>query len=257
MIVTLLVFLAGTALAQDATVEPTSQSTSAPETSQSKSTVYGEIGMASMYHGWDVGGDFFKGRTFRGWTTWEYAFNKKLVGYVGFWGQLAPKAHPNSAEEVDQSAGIILNANASTSVTLEVANYKVNRLAVHKIGVVGAKTFRVGRLPVTLSDALTRFTTSRLDLLRGGVVNKTVLSTGGPISKHLTLSGSAGVGVDNGPFGLGGPAALLFLQGRIDRKLNEHWSIFVDLRHSHPLAGETIRKPITSGSGGLAFRFKL
>jgi len=245
----LILTLACAALAQDPSPSP-SPASSAPEKSASKTSVYGEIAVSTMYHGMDVGGDFCRCTSPRAWVSIERQFTPRFSGYVNFWGQNSK----SPADEFDSGGGFTFTLTGSTAFGLDVANFKVHKLSVRKVGFRASKSFE-GKVPLTLLDELTWFGTSQPQLLKGGVMNKVTLSARIPLPKDFTLSGGPSISVDNGPFALGGPAAMFFLQGRLQKVLNKHWSAFAAVKHSRPIAGETIRRPIYSGEFGLAFRY--
>lgn len=255
VLATLNILLAVVPVSAQKTVPSPSPSPAATnEEAEPKTSVYGEVAMSSMYHGFDLGGDFCRCKSTRGWFTLERKLNKRFTAYFGSWGQVAFSGAPGS-DEADVSGGLLIKVPRSTTLRIEVANYKVHDLSVRKLGLQIAKKFVVGKQPFSFSSELIRFSTSQKQRLKGGVVNRMSLSTSVALPGKLKLSGGPGLGIDNGPFGLGGPAALLFLSARLERPITKHWSIFGTGKHSRSIAGTTVRRPIYSGEFGLAFRY--
>jgi hypothetical protein len=250
---TVLCVLTGAAYAQDPSTSSPSP-TPTPATTESKTVVYGGMGITSMYQGMDVGGDFCRCVSPRFWMTVEHRANKRLSFAGGTWMQHAFNGK-QGADEIDTTGDLTFHIDPSASLRFEAANYKVHRLSVHKLGIQIAKDFHVGKRSFSFDNELKRFTTSKPQLLKGGLVDRMSLVTTFKLPHKLSVTAGPGFGVNNGPFGLGGPAALFFATANIERPLNDHWSFYATGRHSRPLAGETKRRPIYSGEVGMKFHF--
>ncbi len=242
----LVFFLAFSVNAQEETTEETS-----------KTNISGTIGVSSMYHDFEVGGDTFRGFVQNNSFTVERKLNKKVSVYGDFWGQYAlAKRHPNEAEEFYFGGGVVYNPRPTTTIDVYAGNSKLNHgINLQMFGVTVEQETSVGKVPLKFSNNFIAFKSSKPHELNGGVVNKTNVSSFVELRKKIKLTGEAGVGFDNGPLGFEGPATLLFFEGEVEREINKNWSAFFTLRHTRPIAGETLREPITSASFGLKFNF--
>ncbi len=229
----------------------------AAQAEEPKNAIYGEAACGSMYHGLDVGGNFFPGTVCKTWVNYDRQVTDKTRVSFGTWIQKAANApSPNDAEEIDASFSVTYAFTPKTSVTGTVANYTVHRMNIQKFGFTVAREFTIGKQPVTLTNETAAYTTTRPSLLKGGFVNRTEASTSFALTKSTALSGGIAVTGDNGPFGLGGPAMMGFANVRLDQQLTKRFGVFAAWKGSRPLAGNTVRGPLNSFEAGVTFRFE-
>lgn len=222
------------------------------QTEEKKNFVTAGVACGNNYHGMDVGGEFFTRSTCKGWGGYGRKIGKKTTAYVGVWGQRAIDApSPNGADEGDIEASVSYQATKKTSVTGYVANFYVPGLRITKYAGTVAKDFKVGKVPVTVSNDFIGYTTSKPKVANGGIVNKVKATTSRSFGK-TTVSGSLAVSADNGPFGYK-KAIMGFGTGRIEYALTKNVSAFVNARYSLPLTGNSGRRNVFSFDSGLSF----
>lgn len=227
------------------------------QTEEPKNAIYGEVSCGTMYHGFDVGGQFFPDPVCKTWVNYDRKVTNRTSVSFGTWMQKAANApSPNDAEEIDLSFSVTYAVTPKTSVMGSVANYTIHALNLQKFAVAVSREFTLGKQPITLSNETAAFTSTRPSLLKGGFVNRTEVSTSYALTKRTALSGGIAITGDNGPFGLGGPAMMGFANARIDQQLTKRFGIFAAWKGSRPLAGSTVRGPLNSFEAGISFRFE-
>lgn len=223
---------------------------------ETKNAVYGEIGCGNMYHGFDVGGSFYPSPTCKMWINFDRKIGKKFTVSVGTWMQRSAVEPPkNGADEIDAVVTLTYQINEKTSFTAYAGNYTVPNLNIQKFSGTVARNFSLKKVPLTFTNETALFTTTRPSVAKGGFVNKVGISTSRALTKTATVSGRIAASGDNGPFGLGGPAIIGFVNGRIEQKISKNFSLFLNARYSRPIVGNTNRVPIFSADSGVAFRF--
>lgn len=225
------------------------------KTEKPKTTVFGEMATGTAYHLQDVGWRVHRQQVVKGLFGIERQLSDKWYGGFDVWAQRATAPGPNGAEEYDFESWLKGQLDKKTNLTLYAATYQVRGLSIKKFSVTLARDFKIKKQTFTVSNAMMAFKTSKSNVVPGGIVNKTELTTHVALPGKLTLSPSVAVSADNGPFGLGGPTSMGFLKARLVRPLNAHWDVFVTVRHSFPIAGDTIRRPFTSADAGFSFHY--
>lgn len=219
---------------------------------QNKATrISGGFSTGAGYHLFDVGNRATKDQVFTQWIGFEHDLTEKNTIVVNTWGQYGSKKK-SAAEEFDIGGAFIRKLTLDTSIAFSAALFKVRGLSIGKFATKISRKLKK-LIPLTLENELSYFRTTRPDLVKGGVVNKTTLAAPVSLPNRFTVLASVGLGLDNGPFKLGGPAGILFLQGRVERPLSAHWSVFAGVKHSRPFVGKTRRTDITSAEIGIKF----